>query len=181
MIAAYHFAQDQSDGVNILHGDFPFYSVYNTKDDKFISVGIIEVKFWREFCKGLKREDLIPKQFVFDNEREYVFKEIQKEFLKKTQEEWMDIFINLDACVMPVKSFAEACRDPQIKERKMVVEMDHPKLGRIQNVASPIKYSRTPLTIRSVAPRIGQHTKEVLKNLGYLDEEIRNYKKNGII
>ena len=139
------------------------------------------MQFWREFCEGLKREDLIPKQFVFDGEREDVFKEIQKEILKKTQEEWMEIFINLDACVMPVKSFAEACQDPQIKERKMVEEIDHPKLGRIQNVASPIKYSRTPLTIRSVAPRIGQHTKEVLKNLGYSDKEFRNYKKKGII
>jgi crotonobetainyl-CoA:carnitine CoA-transferase CaiB-like acyl-CoA transferase len=181
MIAAYHFARDQSEGVNLLHGDFPFYSVYRTKDDKILSVGVIEAKFWREFCKGLNREDLIPKQFVFGKEREEVFDEIQKEFLKKTQSEWMEIFIDLDACVMPVKSFAEACQDPQLKERQMIVELDHPKLGKIQNVASPIKYSRTPLTIRSFAPKTGQQSKEILKNLGYSDEQIRTYKKNGII
>lgn len=181
LVSAYHFAEDLSEGINILHGDFPFYAIYKTKDDKFLSVGIIEVKFWREFCKGLGRDDLIPKQFEQGIKREGVFDEIQKEFLKKTQRDWMDIFINLDACVMPVKSFREACEDPQIKARNMVVEMDHPKLGKIQNVASPIKYSRTPLKIRSFAPKIGQNTKEVLRSLGYSDDKIRDLKKKGIM
>jgi len=181
LVSAYHFSNDLSDGKDLLHGDFPFYSVYKTKDNKFLSVGIIEVKFWREFCKGLKRDDLLLKQFVQGIEREHLFMEIQNEFLRKTQKEWMEIFINLDACVMPVKSFAEACRDPQIKARNMLVEIDHPKLGKIQNIASPIKYSRTPLTIRSISPKIGQNSKVVLKKLGYTKDEIREFKKNGII
>jgi crotonobetainyl-CoA:carnitine CoA-transferase CaiB-like acyl-CoA transferase len=180
MIAAYHFSKDSSDLINILHGDFPFYSVYKTKDNKFISVGIIEAKFWVEFCKGLNREDLITNQFTLGEDREKVFKEIQKEFLNKTQKEWMEIFINLDACVMPVKSFKEAIQDPQLQARNMVVNIDHPKLGKIQNIASPIKYSRTPLTIRSNAPKIGQNTKELLDSLGYSAEQIENFKKDGI-
>ncbi|UCD01162.1 MAG: CoA transferase [Promethearchaeota archaeon] len=184
LVAAHHFSKDLNDGIetqNPIHGDFPFYSVYKTKDNKFVSVGIIEVKFWREFCKGLNREDLTLKQTAKGEEREEVFEEIQKEFLKKTQKEWSEIFYNLDACVMPVKSFEEACEDPQIKERNMVIEMEHPKFGKIKNVASPIKYSRTPLKIREFAPKLGQHTKEILKNLGYSDEEIRDFKKKGII
>ncbi|MFX0165046.1 MAG: CaiB/BaiF CoA transferase family protein [Promethearchaeota archaeon] len=181
LVAAYHFAKDYSEGVNILHGDFPFYAVYKTKDNKFLSVGIIETKFWREFCKGLGRDDLYPKQIEQGINRERTFEEIQKEFLKKTQQEWIDIFINLDACVMPVKSFLEACEDPQIRVRNMVVEMEHPKLGKIQNVASPIKYSRTPLKIRSFAPKIGQNTEEILRNLGYSDEKIRALKKKRVI
>ncbi|MFX0137867.1 MAG: CoA transferase, partial [Candidatus Hodarchaeota archaeon] len=126
-------------------------------------------------------EDLILKQTAKGEEREDVFKEIQKEFLKKTQKEWIEIFKNLDACVMPVKSFAEACEDPQIKARNMVVEMDHPRFGKIQNIVSPIKYSRTPLKIRELAPKLGQHTKEILKSLGHSDEEIRDFKKKGVI
>lgn len=180
LIAAYHFSKDMSDLTNILHGDFPFYSVYKTKDNKFLSVGIIEAKFWVEFCKGLNREDLITNQFTLGEDREKVFKEIQKEFLNKTQKEWMEIFINLDACVMPVKSFKEAIQDPQLQARNMVVNIDHPKLGKIQNIASPIKYSRTPLTIRSNAPKIGQNTKELLDSLGYSAEQIENFKKDGI-
>ncbi|MFW9940626.1 MAG: CaiB/BaiF CoA transferase family protein [Candidatus Thorarchaeota archaeon] len=180
LVAAFHFAKENGEEVNVLHGDFPFYSVYKTKDNKFLSVGIIEVKFWRDFCKGLGRDDLIPRQFDQELKKEEVFDEIQKEFLKKTQKEWMDIFINLDACVMPIKSFSEACEDPQIQIRDMVVEIEHPKLGKIQNVASPIKYSRTPLKIRTLAPEKGQHTKEILRNLGYSNEKILELKKKGV-
>ena len=164
-----------------LHGEVPFYSVYKTKDNKFLSVGVIEVKFWQELCRGLGRLDLLQKGTVQGEEKEVVFEEIRKEFLKKTQKEWMEIFINRDACVMPVNNFSEACEDPQIKARKMVVNLKHEKLGEIPNVASPIKMSRTPLYIRSLAPKIGQHTKEILKSLNYSDEDIRTFKKRGII
>jgi len=184
LVAAYHFSKDLNDGVetqNPLHGDFPFYNIYKTKDNKFLSIGIIEVKFWRVLCEALGRDDLFLKQFAQGEEREKVFIELQKEFLKKTQKEWMDIFKNLDACIMPVKSFAEACEDPQIKARNMIIEMDHPKFGKIQNVAAPIKYSRTPLKIKELAPKLGQHTMEILKNFGYSDEDIREFRKKGII
>ncbi len=184
LVAAYHFSKDLNDGVetqNPLHGDFPFYNVYKTKDDKFLSVGIVEVKFWRVMCETLGREDLILKQFAQGEEREEVFIELQKEFSKKTQKEWNDIFKRLDACIMPVKSFAEASEDPQIKARNMVIEMDHPKFGKIKNIASPIKYSRTPLKVRELAPKVGQNTKMILTNLGYSDEDIRDFRKKGII
>ena len=184
MAAAYHFSKDLNDGIktqNPLHGDFPYYSVYKTKDNKFVSVGVIEVKFWRELCNGLGREDLKLKQTAQGEEKEWVFQELQKEFLKKTQKEWMEIFKDLDACVMPIKSFADACEDPQIRARKMVIEMEHPKFGKIQNVGSPIKYSRTPLTIRNLAPKVGQNTKEILKSLNYNDDDISKFKRKGII
>jgi len=184
MAAAVHFSKHLNDGIqneNILHGSSPYYSVYKTKDDKYVSVGAIEVKFWRDLCKGLGREDLKLKQMVKGEEREEVFEELQKEFLKKTQKEWADVFKDLDACVMPVRSFAEACEDPQIKARGMVVELEHPEFGKIPNIASPIKYSRTNLQIRNLAPKTGQHTKDILKELNYTDEDIKNFKKQGII
>ena len=183
-VASFHFSKNINDGVdtqNPLHGDFPFYNVYKTKDDKLLSVGVVEVKFWRELCKGLDRDDLKLKQFVTGEERKEVFKELQEEFLKKNQKEWLAIFKNLDACVMPVNSFAEACEDPQIKARNMVVEMNHSRFGKIQNIASPIKYSRTPLKIRSLAPKLGQNSKEILRDLGYPEEDIRDFRKKGII
>ncbi|MFX1592716.1 MAG: CaiB/BaiF CoA transferase family protein [Promethearchaeota archaeon] len=184
LVAAYHFSKDLNDGVktqNPLHGDFPFYNVYKTKDNKYLSLGIVEVKFWRELCKGLGREDLILKQFAQGEEREKVFVELQKEFLRKNQKEWIDIFKSLDACVMPVNTFAEACVDPQIIARNMVVNLNHPKFGVIKNINSPIKYSRTSLEIKTLAPKLSQHTKEILSNLGFSEENIRNLRKKGII
>ncbi len=184
LVAAFHFSKDLNDGItneNFLHGEQPFYNTYRTKDNKFVSVGIVEVKFWRELCNTLQREDLLLKQFTQGKEKEKVFQELEKEFLKKTQKEWTEIFKSKDACVMPVNSFAEACDDPQIKIREMVAELKHPKFGRIQNVNSPIKYSRTPLKIRTLAPKLGKHTKELLEELGYSSEDIKELNKEGVI
>jgi len=185
MAAAFHFSKDLNDSMskpqNPLHGEVPFYSIYKTKDNKYLSVGAIEIKFWHKLCEVLSREDLKLKGNALGEEREMVFREIQEEFLKKTQAEWFEIFKDHDACVMPIKSFAEACKDPQIKARNMVVNLNHPKFGKIQNVASPIKMSRTNLTIRSLAPKVGQHTKEILKTYNYSDEDIREFRKKGII
>ncbi len=185
MAAAFQFSKGLNDGMtkprNPLHGEVPFYSIYKTKDNKYLSIGAIEIKFWRGVCLGLEREDLIPKGNAIGREKEEVFREVQKEFLKKTQEEWMEIFSKIDSCVMPVKNFSEACEDPQLKARNMVVELPHPKFGKIHNINSPIKYSRTPLSIRNIAPRMGQNSKEILQWLNYTPEEIKGFKKRGVL
>lgn len=184
MAAAYHFSKKKSGTIvpeNPLHGSVPYYQIYRTKDDKYLTVGAIEMKFWHELCSGLGRDDLKLKQGAKGEEREYVFRELQKEFSKKTQGEWMEIFKDKDACVAPIKDFGEACNDPQIQAREMVQTQEHPKVGEIKNIASPIKYSRTPLNIRSLAPKVGKHTKDILHSLGYSKENIKEFKRNGII
>ncbi|MFW9873419.1 MAG: CaiB/BaiF CoA transferase family protein [Candidatus Thorarchaeota archaeon] len=162
-------------------GGSPYYAAYKTKDDKYVAVGAMEPKFWQNLCDGLNRKDLKPKMWVQGEEKEKVFKELKNEFLKKTQEEWLEVFKNYDTCISPVKSYFEACEDPQIQARNMIVKMEHPVFGEIQNLASPIKMSRTPPTIRSFAPKIGQNTEEILKSLNYSEEEIQNFKKNEVI
>ncbi|MFW9824898.1 MAG: CoA transferase, partial [Candidatus Thorarchaeota archaeon] len=141
----------------------------------------IEPKFWQALCDGLGRSDLKGKQYVQGEENERVIGEIQNEFLKKTQEDWLEHFENFDTCISAVKNFWEACDDPQILAREMIVKMEHPILGEIQNLASPIKLSRTPVTIRSFAPKHGQDTVEVLKTLNYSKQDIQNFKKNKVI
>ena len=184
MSAAVQFSKEFSKGVDAgaaLRGGMPYYSVYKTKDDKFLAIGAIEMKFWHNLCEGLGRKDLKSKQWAQGKEKETVFNELKEEFLKKTQDEWLEIFKNYDTCISAVKSYAEACEDPQILARNMIVKMDHPILGEIKNLASPIKMSRTPPTIRSLAPKIGQNTEEILKSLNYSEEDIQNFKKNRVI
>jgi crotonobetainyl-CoA:carnitine CoA-transferase CaiB-like acyl-CoA transferase len=72
----------------------------------------------------------------------------------------------------PINNYAEAFADPQVRARDMVVEIDHPALGRLRTPGSPIKMSETPVIVRERAPLLGEHTREVLKEAGYSDEEI---------
>ena len=182
--AAYKFSRDINEKTGEgtgLGGGSPYYSVYKTKDNKYLAIGAIEMKFWSALCEGLERKDLKGKQWAQGAEKEIVFEELKKEFLKKDQKEWLEIFKNYDTCVSPVKNFAEASEDPQILARNMIVKMDHPIFGEIQNLASPIKMSRTPPSIRSLAPKIGQDTEEILKSLKYSEEDIKNLKKKRVI
>jgi crotonobetainyl-CoA:carnitine CoA-transferase CaiB-like acyl-CoA transferase len=72
----------------------------------------------------------------------------------------------------PINNYAEAFADPQVLARGMVVELEHPSLGRVRTPGSPIKMSETPPSIRRAAPLLGEHTREVLREVGYSDEEI---------
>src|SRR5205823_5430977 len=72
-----------------------------------------------------------------------------------------------------VRTVGEALRSPEAQARKLVTRVPHPKLGQVPNIASPIRYARTPLVDPQAAPDIGQHTAEVLRTvLGYDDERI---------
>ncbi|MHA1601594.1 MAG: CaiB/BaiF CoA transferase family protein [Promethearchaeota archaeon] len=164
--------------IDMVHGDYPNYIVYRTKDDKFLSIGNIETKFWKVFCETIGISEFIPKPYAEGSEKEEIFEKIQEIMASKTQQEWLTIFKGKETCVMPVNSYKEAIKDPQVLAREMVVDMNHPKFGTIKNLANPIKYSRTPLKIRRLAPQMGENIDEILKNIGYSDEKIRNLREH---
>jgi crotonobetainyl-CoA:carnitine CoA-transferase CaiB-like acyl-CoA transferase len=102
-------------------------------------------------------------------------------FLGKTRAEWMPILMKADACVTPVNEIDELFDDPQIIARKMVVELDHPTLGKIKQVGIPFKMSGTQPEIRSMAPLTGQNTAEILAELGYSKTDIKKMKDAGFV
>jgi crotonobetainyl-CoA:carnitine CoA-transferase CaiB-like acyl-CoA transferase len=160
-----------------LSGRYACYQVYPTKDGRHISLGALEPKFWRNFCKAIGREDLILKQFIEGEERVQIIEEIRKLIKTKTQKEWIEIFKDTDACFEPILTLEEVFQHPHVLHRKMVMEYEHPAEGKIRQIGNPIKSSQFPFEIRTPSPAWGEHTMEVLKAIGYSEEEIKHFKE----
>ncbi|MGQ9693697.1 MAG: CaiB/BaiF CoA transferase family protein [Thermodesulfobacteriota bacterium] len=165
----------------LLSGRFPCYNIYETKDGQYISIGALEHRFWVNLCRKLGREDFIPYQFASGEKREEIFRFLQNTFQQKTREEWMMELRDVDVCLGKVLSLDEALNDPQVKHRKMVVEFLDSQKGRQRYLASPIKLSATPPSIWQAAAEFGEHTEEVLRELGLGQAEIKKLKEEGVV
>jgi crotonobetainyl-CoA:carnitine CoA-transferase CaiB-like acyl-CoA transferase len=163
-----------------LNGLFPFYHVYETKDGQYLSVGTLEPKFWRNLCQALDRPDLADKQFASGQERQVLFAELRDIFRSKSRQEWLKVFAHADACCEPVLTLEEAFADPQVQHRQMLTEVEHPDVGMTRQLAAPFKLSETPATVRTAAPRLGEHTDEILQELGYTETQIGQLRKSGV-
>lgn len=157
------------------------YDFYETKDDKYISVGALEPQFFTAFCHVIGRPDLAEGGIAPPNAA-LVKEEVRQIIKTKTQEAWMALFAQVDACVEPVLSLGEALNDPQATARGMVVDCDLPNGGQARQLASPITFSATKQEYRkaTVAKGIGMHTGEVLKELGYSEADIHDFEKTGL-
>jgi len=181
--AAMYFSTGQVPGLGhiLMFSGAPHYGVYQTKDGKYISLGALEPWFYENLCRALGREDFIPDHWTGGEKWEEIASAFRQIFLTKTRDEWVEILRQIDTCAAPVYSLDEAFSDPQVLHRNMVVEIEHPTLGKVKQVGISIKLSETPGAIRSIAPRQGEHTEEILLDLGYAKEEIEELRKAGAI
>ena len=144
------------------------YDYYETKDGEYMSVGSLEPKFWKEFCRGIGREDLIP-ETVWPKDLDRVKGEIRQIFKTKTKEEWVEIFDQYDACVQPVLNLKEALlEDRHIKDRNMVVEVPMPTYPgkNVKQMATAIHLSESPCEYKYAGYPLGYHTREIIESLG---------------
>ncbi|MEH7494928.1 CaiB/BaiF CoA transferase family protein [Neobacillus niacini] len=150
-----------------LNGGKACYEIYRTKDDRFLSVGALENKFWKNFCQVIGKEELID-QLDEPIEQQRIMKlEVQTAIQQKTLTEWIELFEGIDACVSPVLTPEELTDNPQIQHRQMIEEITHPEVGVIKQIGNPIKLSNSPVSTRRHAPSLGEHTNEILKELGF--------------
>jgi len=168
-------------GETPLTGSVPCSYVYETGDGGFVSLGCFEAKFWENLCRELGREDLIPYQFATGNEREHVISQLTQIFMTKTKAEWFELLSPRDIPITPVLELDEVFADPHVIHRRMVVNVDHPRLGKIKHTGIGIKFSETPGEIRNTAPLPGQDTEEILADFGYSREEIDRLRQTGAI
>jgi len=183
----YHIAGDcftaetcPTRGDSNVTGNYACYTVYPTKDGKYVTVGALEEKFWQTLCQSLGVEDIIPDQFVPEKQDELkeIFTDI---FLTKTRDEWVEELSKKDICFGPVQDLSEAFSDPQVTHRRMIQEIEIPEIGKVKQLGIPIKLSDTPGKIKKPAPKLGENTEEILKNLGYSSSEISDMRQRKVI
>ena len=148
-------------GNNWLSGANPNYNVYRTKDGRYMSVGCLEEKFWKNLCGVLERSDLIP---VIQDETKYPWlkDELTAIIATKTMEEWVELAKGSDSCFAPVLNYDEALATGQAMADEMVLDVEDPELGNYKTMGFVTKFSATPCQLYRRAPRLGEHTEEIL-------------------
>ncbi len=166
-------------GATVLNGSVPHYNVYQCSDGGWISLGSLEPHFYANLCKVMHCEDFIPHQYNSEK-RDEIFAHFRQQFASKTRDEWFEVLKQTDICAAPIYSLDEALSDPHNLARNMVVDVPHGG-GSVKQIGIGTKLSDTPGSVRSLAPKPGQHTDGVLASLGYGAPAIASLRDRGAV
>ena len=168
-------------GHSRLDGGLPCYNIYEAKDGKYVTLAALEPKFWHTFCTHIGHLELLPFHTpVGPGEREEAIEVLRAIFKTKTRDEWVTELAEIDACVGPVYDIDEALNDQHAQARGVTVtngSAEEPfsalrSFPRISGVEGEQRYA---------PPEMGEQTEELLREAGYSDEEIAQFKTGGVI
>ncbi len=152
------------------------YQAFPTKDG-WINLGASNQRTWLKLVEVLDDPELAADPRFKENAGRMgnlpaLVEALTKHFKKRTTAEWLALLERAGVPAGPVLSIREMHAHPQTIAREMVPEVEHPVAGKVQTIGLPVKFSKTPGKVASPAPLFGQHTREVLAELGYSSEEI---------
>ena len=165
-------------GQRLNWGSFPLSGTFRTVDGYVVMVGAFKPNPLQDICRALGIEDLSADARYATHDAQVAHREElqqlwRQEFARRTTKQVVDALENVDILCAPVKDIEAALNDPQVAHNQMVVDMRDPEVGAIRTVGIPVKLEGTPGSVRRTPPRLGQHTNEVLAELGFSPEEIR--------
>ena len=162
----------------------PYQSFRAADQEMVIAVG--NDRQFRRMAEVLGRPELAEDSHFATNRnrlenREELTEALQRMFETRPAREWMKLLEEAGIPCAPIQSIDQVFDHPQVRAREMVVEMAHPSAEKVRLVGSPLKLSRTPVSYRRHPPLVGEHTQEVLTELGYSEEEIRKLRRERVI
>jgi len=164
-----------------LKGGTLCYNTFQTKDGKFIGLGALEPKFWKNFCKAVHKEEWIPYHLMPYQEGSKETEDLKALFAGRTRDEWEKLLRHADVCMTPVFTPEETLEDPHLKDRGMITEMEDSQRGTTPQIGFPARFSEPLQNKRSPAPAFGEHTREMLEGLGYGPADIDQLAADGVI
>jgi glutaryl-CoA transferase len=168
------------------HANIVPYQSFQASDDWFV-IAVGNDKQFERLCDVIgKSESARDSRFVTNSDRvehrDELIALLKPIFLEKTASEWLSALERAGIPCGPTNTLDKVFAEPQVEARKMVIHMQHPEIGELRLVGSPLKFSETPVEYKLPPPRLGEHTEEVLKkSLGYSDEKIAALKEQGAI
>ncbi|MCS7125947.1 MAG: CoA transferase [Aigarchaeota archaeon] len=167
------------------HPNIVPYQAFETSDG-YVVVCVGNEKLWQNFCKVIGRLDLLNDARYKTNaervvNREALIQELEKLFKNNSTSYWVEKLEEAEIPVAPIYTVSKVLEDEHVKHRRMVLDIDHPKIGRMKMLGTPFKLSETPGQIRIPPPYKGQHTDEILRELGFSQEDINTFKNKHVV
>jgi alpha-methylacyl-CoA racemase len=174
-------------GVGTFDGTRPYYTTYQCKDGKLLSIGSTEPHLWHNFCRAVGRPDLEeaelrPGEATRGPRPEQIEakRQVGELMLTRTRDEWYELLTAADVCVGKVYDPHEVFEDPQVRHRDMALDIDVDGATAL-NPGVAIKLSDTPGGVRFPTPLAGAHTDEILDGLGYDAASIERLRATGAV
>lgn len=142
-------------GVTLLGGEIVNYAIYETCDHRYVSLAALELKFWKNFCVGVGKEEWISAHLSKTEESNEIFKELVQLFKSKPLQEWTTFSLEVDCCLTPVLEVGELSSHQYINERELLVNLNGITQVKTQ-VTSSLEEAAPP-------PKMGEHREEILK------------------
>ncbi|SDT42422.1 CaiB/BaiF CoA transferase family protein [Pseudomonas prosekii] len=159
-----------------------FYDYYRSRDGRWMSVGSLEPAFMQQLCSALGRPELAAQGLSTKPEQQQALKnELKMEFEKRDFAELCALFAGVDACVEPVLSVGEALQHPQLQARALVTQVPRADGSTQAQMACPLKFSEGLPAPRFIGAAIGEHTDQVLAELGLSVQRIEQLRRAKVI
>jgi crotonobetainyl-CoA:carnitine CoA-transferase CaiB-like acyl-CoA transferase len=160
-------------------------SAYRTADG-FINVAASGDGMWKRLCQAIGREALAGDERFRTNElraknRSALNAELNEALAMRPSAEWIEMFNGIGVPCGPINTMDKVFADPQVQHLGIAAEVDHPRLGRFRILSQAARLSRTPASVKTPTPDVGQHTDEILGELGYGPAEISQFRKSKVI
>jgi len=161
----------------------PLMNHYECKDGKWLQLVCLQSdRYWSDFCgimeiENLEHDEKHENMFVRAENPAPLIALLDEQFLKRDRAEWGRLFDEREVIWAPIQTLSETLNDSQAAANGFVSEMIHPEHGPFRLVNAPFKLSKTPASIRDLGPELGQHTEEILIDLGYSWDDIVAFKE----
>lgn len=154
--------------------------------DKPIVIGAGNQRIWIRLCETLERQDLLADARFTTNDLRTVnqaplAEQLSTTLKKECAQSWLEKLHKAGVPASAIYNLAEVYQDPHVKSREMRFTFEHPSLGTIDQIGSPMKFSTTLVEFRLPPPTLGQHTKDILMWLGYSAQKIQDFRQSGVV